>query len=118
MTSKKLHVSDSRRNSAKRKQCSFKKKTYEAQYKFNEEVSDNMDEALEALGSGKADAQTKAKQAFEEGKEQIGTRQKLLKTKDRSDGGWRVAEEYQRDPVAENRDEKRIRKAKKKLSRS
>ncbi len=76
-----------------------------------------MDEALEALGSGKEDAQTKAKQALEEGKELIGTRQKLLKIVDCLDGGWRVAEEYQWDPVAENRDKKRIRKAKKEAER-
>ena len=56
----------------------------------------------------------KAKRALTEGKELIGRRQKLLKIADRAEGGWKVAEQYMKDPIADDSDdEKRIRKAEK-----
>ncbi len=107
----------------------FKKKSYEAQHNFNEEVDDSISKAIGALSrAGGEDGSTsasasgptaesqieKAKRALTEGKELIAKRQKLLKIADRADGGWRVAEEYEKDPVADNSDdEKRIRKAEK-----
>ena len=56
----------------------------------------------------------RAKQLLTEGKELIAGGQKLLKIADRSEGGWRVAEEYMKDPVAnDSDDEKCIKKAEK-----
>ena len=55
-----------------------------------------------------------AKQPLAKGRELIGSRQKLLITIDHAEGGWRVAEEYLKDPVADDSDDdKRIKKAEK-----
>lgn len=54
----------------------------------------------------------RAKEFLKIGSEMIVERQKLIKIADRSEQGWKTAEEYERDPVAsDSDDEKRIRKA-------
>lgn len=60
----------------------------------------------------------RAKRALKEGKDLLGSRQKLLKIADRSEAGWKVAEEYMKDPVADDSDdEKCIRDAERTVKR-
>ena len=54
----------------------------------------------------------RAKQLLKKGGEVICERRKLIMIADRSDQGWKTANEYEKDPVAnDSNDEKRIRKA-------
>ena len=118
------------------KDYQFKRKSYEAQHDFNKEVVEKMDAVVQLVetmaaagpstsGSGDDSAEPelstnldKAKRALKEGKELVGRRQKLLKIADRSEAGWKVAEEYMKDPVADDSDdEKRIRDAERTVER-
>ena len=90
---------------------SFKKKTHEKQYLFNEAVSSKMEAATSAL-SETPPAVEKAKTQLEEGLKLICERQKLIRMADRSEHGWATVEEYLEDELADNSDdEKRMQKA-------
>ena len=88
----------------------FKRKGNELQHTFNEGVKEAIDEALPLLDN--PETAERAKQLLKKGSDMIRERQKLIKIADRSDQGWKTADEYEKDPVAnDSDDEKRIRKA-------
>ena len=92
------------------------KKGNEAQVKFNSEVEDAVQEAMDELEGESRPSQSmeRAKAALEKGAKKIAERQKLIKLADRSDFGWSVVTEYTADELADNsEDEKRIEKAEK-----
>ena len=89
---------------------SFKKKTHEKQYFFNEEVSSKMEAAASSL-SQTPPAVEKAKTQLEEGLKFVCERQKWIRMADRSEHGWATMEEYLEDELADNDDEKRMQKA-------
>ena len=94
----------------------YKKKGNEAQAKFNSEVEDAVQEAMDELEGEPRPSQSveRAKAALEKGAKRIAERQKLIKLADRSDFGWAVVTEYTADELADNsEDEKRIEKAEK-----
>ena len=104
------------------KALEFKKKGNELQFKFNEEVIDNLEDVEEELErfqesklpSEAASPLKKVKEALKTGKELLENRQKLIKMADRSQYGWDVVKEYQTDELADGSDdEKRIQKAEK-----
>ena len=89
----------------------FRKKTHEKQFKFNEEVACKVEAAKVCLSEA-APAVEKAKTLLEEGEKLISERQKLIRMADRSEHGWATVEEYLEDELAENSDdEKRMQKA-------
>lgn len=88
----------------------FRRKGNEVQHTFNEELKEKIDGALPLLEN--PESVERAKQLLKKGSVMIAERQKLIKIADRSDQGWKTADEYERDPVAsDSDDEKRIRKA-------
>ena len=90
---------------------SFKKKTHEKQYHFNEEVSSKMEAAAASL-TETPPAVEKAKTQLEEGLKLVCERQKLIRMADRSEHGWATVEEYLEDELADDSDdEKRMQKA-------
>ena len=73
-------------------------------------MKEAIDEALPLLDN--PETAERAKQLLKKGSDMIRERQKLIKIADRSDQGWKTADEYEKDPVAnDSDDEKRIRKA-------
>ena len=89
----------------------FKKKSHEVQYRFNEDlaskfatVSSALKEAPPAIG--------KAATAIEEGEKLIAERNKLIRIADRSEYGWATVAEYEEDELADDSDdEKKLFKA-------
>ena len=93
------------------KMPTFKKKSHEVQYRFNEEVRSKFEAAKTAISEAPP-AVEKAKTSLEEGEKLITERQKLIKIADRSEHGWATVEEYEDDELAEDSDdEKRLVKA-------
>lgn len=89
----------------------FKKKTHEKQYRFNEEVACKFEAARASLLETPA-AVERAKTLLEEGTKLVCERQKLIRMADRSEHGWVTVEEYLEDELADNSDdEKRMQKA-------
>ena len=90
---------------------SFKKKTHEKQYFFNEEVSSKMEAAASSL-SQTPPAIEKAKTQLEKGLKFVCEQQKLIRMADRLEHGWATVEEYLEDELADNSDdEKQMQKA-------
>ena len=95
----------------KDKTPTFKRKSHEVQYTFNEEVRSKLDSVKVALHETPP-AIEKAKFAIEEGEKLIHDRQKLIRRADRSEHGWATIEEYEDDELADNSDdEKKLFKA-------
>ena len=89
----------------------FKKKQYEKQYCFNEEVREKISSATNSLDSAPP-AVERAKEALKEGERLLVARQKAIRIADRSEFGWATVDEYEEDELAENSDdEKRLYKA-------
>ena len=89
----------------------FKRKSHEVQYTFNEEVKAKFDSVKAALHETPP-AVEKAKSAIEEGEKLVNDRQKLIRIADRSEHGWATVEEYEDDELADNSDdEKKLFKA-------
>ncbi len=89
----------------------FKRKSHEVQYTFNEEVKARFDSVKAALHEIPP-AVEKAKSAIDEGEKLITDRQKLIRIADRSEHGWATVEEYEYDELADNSDdEKKLFKA-------
>ena len=89
----------------------FKRKSHEVQYTFNEEVKAKFDSVKAALHETPP-AVEKAKSTIEEGEKLINDRQKLIRIADRSEHGWATVEEYEDDELADNSDdEKKLFKA-------
>ena len=80
----------------------FKRKGNELQHTFNKGVKEAIDEALPLLDN--LEAVERAKQLLKKGSNMIHERQKFIKIADRSDQGWKTADEYKKDPVANDSD--------------
>ena len=86
----------------------FKKKQYEKQYCFNEEVRGKISSATNSLDSAPP-AVERAKEALKEGERLLVARQKAIRIADWSEFGWATVDEYEEDELAENSDdEKRL----------
>ena len=101
------------------KPCTFKKKSHQIQYDFNERVAECIETARdEAKKPASETTMTKMTKALEEGMELLVTRQKLIKLADRSEYGWQVVAEYEEDELASgSEDEKKIERAEKAAER-
>ena len=71
----------------------FKKKTHEKQFLFNEEVAAKFEGGTACLSEAPP-AVEKAKTLLEEGMKLVRERQKLIRMADRSEHGWATVEEY------------------------
>lgn len=89
----------------------FKKKSHEVQYRFNEDVASKLATVSGALKETPP-AIEKAAAAVEEGEKLITDRNKLIRIADRSEHGWATVAEYEDDELAEDSDdEKKLFKA-------
>ena len=89
----------------------FKKKTHEKQFLFNEEVAAKFEGGTACLSEAPP-AVEKAKILLEEGMKLVRERQKLIRMAEGSEHGWAMVEEYLEDELADDSDdEKRIQKA-------
>jgi hypothetical protein len=89
----------------------FKRKTHEKQFLFNEEVASKIEGGSACL-SETPPAVEKAKTLLEEGMKLVRERQKLIRMADRSEHGWATVDEYLEDELADDSDdEKRMQKA-------
>ena len=92
----------------------FKKRGNEEQHKHNVKVIRKLQEANTALSSEDITEEKiqKCREHIAEGIDIVTHREKLVKLADSSESGWRVVQEYQANPLAEDsEDEKRISKA-------
>ena len=103
-------------HNAKRDPFSFRRKGNENQFRFCEDVEEQLQSTSSSIsraekGAGK-EALSRAKNAVEQGMELLSRRKKLIKLADRSEAGWALVEEYFEDDLAEDsEDERRIEKA-------
>ena len=121
MSSMKRELSDEREAANERlvkrikldKGPTFKKKSNEKQYHFNEEVREKMATASAAISTMPSSTTVdKAKEALKEGEDLIAARQKVIRIADRSEYGWATVDEYEEDELADNSDdEKRLYRA-------
>ena len=90
---------------------SFRKKRNEEQFKINAKVLDKMQEAdghiqdVSRYTSG--EAALMAHKKVTEGIEILSHRQKIVKLADTSEQGWKVVQEYEANPLAEDSDEEK-----------
>ena len=90
----------------------FRKKGNENQYKHEARVLTKLKEAKEHLTSGNIDGLESAKSSIAEGIELVKNRQKVIKLADSSQLGWKVVQEYQANPIADDsEDEKKMYRA-------
>ena len=90
----------------------FKKKSHEKQYYFNEQVRDKLVDSVTGALEQTPPAVEKAKALIKEGNKLIDVRQKHIKIADRSEYGWATVAEYEEDELAANSDdEKRLFRA-------
>ncbi|KAK3102109.1 hypothetical protein FSP39_008866 [Pinctada imbricata] len=89
----------------------FKKKGNEAQFKHNNKVMTKLQEADKLLTDENLteDSILSCRERISEGITVVKHRQKLIKMADSHEAGWRVVQEYESNPLAD--DEKRIQKA-------
>ncbi|XP_061169559.1 uncharacterized protein LOC133178918 [Saccostrea echinata] len=81
----------------------FRKKGNENQYKHEAKVLTKLKEAREHLNSD--DGVESAKSSIAEGIELVKNRQKVIKLADSSQLGWRVVQEYEANPIADDSDD-------------
>jgi hypothetical protein len=92
----------------------FKKKGYEEQLKHNSKVITKLQEAGKHLADDNLseDSITDCRNKRAEGISLVKHRQKLIRMADSHEAGWRVVQEYETNPLAEDSDdEKKIQKA-------
>ena len=120
MSSMKHELSDQREAANERlvkrikldKGPTFKKKSNEKQFHFNEEVREKLATASAAISTmPSSNPVEKAKEALKEGEDLISARQKVLRIVDRSEYGWATVEEYEDDELADNSDDEKGRNA-------
>ena len=88
-----------------KRESSFKYKSNQQQYEFNEEVLDQL-ESISLSG--------RAKKKLRKAMKKLKRRNKLIKMVDKSKAGWKLVEEYLTDDVAsDEEDDKKIKKAEK-----
>ena len=88
------------------KSSSFNRKGNEIQYKFNRKVQGSLEEVQSHLETNAVD---KAKEALAQGTRLLDERQKLILLADKSEIGWKTAEEYTQNELAEDeQDAKKI----------
>ena len=97
----------------------FRKRGNEEQFKHNNKVIVKLQEAENSLtGTIRSDNIESCRRKISEGIDIIKHRQKLIKLADTSEAGWRVVQEYETNPLAEDsEDEKRIFKAQNRAER-
>ena len=90
----------------------LKKEGNKSQFKYNNEVLEEIERAESELIRGDGDASLAH---LKKGKKIINKRQKLVKLADREEGGWRFVNKYEQDNLASDSedDEKKIKKARK-----
>ena len=96
------------------KPYTFRKKSHQIQFDFNEQVAACIDNAKDELTKRPTTATglTKAVKALEDGMELLTSRQELIKIADRSELGWKVVDEYEADELASgSEDEKKLERA-------
>ena len=79
---------------------SFKKKSHEKQYSFNEQVCDKLVDSVTSALDQTPPAIEKAKTLIKEGEKLIDVRQKHIKIADRSEYGWATVAEYEEDELS------------------
>lgn len=85
----------------------FRKKGNENQYKHEARVLTKLKEAREHLNCGSDDGVESAKSSIAEGIEMVKNRQKVIKLADSSQLGWKVVQEYQANPIADDSDDEK-----------
>ena len=96
--------------------CTFKRKGNEEQFKANVRVIDKLREAdshlTDSLSQNTAESTVSAKARVSEGIDILNHRHKLIKLADSSELGWKVVQEYESHPLADDSDdEKRMYRA-------
>ena len=92
----------------------FKRRGYEEQFKHNNKILSKIKEADNVLDANNPSQEgiSKAKEKLAEGMSLLNYRQKIIKIADSSDLGWRVVQEYEANPLADDSDdEKKLFKA-------
>ena len=84
----------------------FKKKSHEVQFRFNEDLASKFATVSSALKETPL-AVEKAAAAVQEGEKLIAERNKLIRIADRSEYGWATVAEYEEDELAEDSDDKK-----------
>lgn len=82
----------------------FQRKGNENQFKHNTKVLSKLHEAVNSLEEQKID---EAKDKIVEGMDMVKYRQKLVKLADSSVLGWKVVQEYEQNPLADNSDDEK-----------
>ena len=89
----------------------FKKKGHEQQYRVNAQIMDKLRQAdgfvREASSTVQSEAAEQAINKISEGMDILSHRQKCIKLADSSEHGWRVVQEYEAHPLAENSNDKK-----------
>ena len=87
----------------------FKKKGNEEQFKAKVQVIDKLREAnshlTDSLSQSNSESTASAKVRASEGLDSLNHRQKLIKLADSSELGWKVVQEYESHPLADNSDD-------------
>ena len=84
----------------------LRKEENKSQFKYNNEVLEEIERAESELIRGDGDASLAH---LKKGKKIINKRQKLVKLADREEGGWRFVNKYEQDDLAsDSDDEKRV----------
>ena len=89
----------------------FKKKGHEQQYRVNAQIMDKLRQAdgfvREASSTVQSEEAEQAINKISEGMDILSHRQKCIKLADSSEHGWRVVQEYEAHPLAENSNDKK-----------
>ena len=100
----------------------FRKKGNEEQHKVNQKILSSLKETggfvRDELRSNPSESILSAARKISEGMDLINHREKLIRLADSSDSGWRVVNEYEAHPLADDSDdEKKIYRAQMKADR-
>ena len=98
----------------------FKRRGNEEQFKHNHKILSKIKEADNVLDANNPSQEgiSKAKEKLAEGMSLLDYRQKIIKIADSSDLGWRVVQEYEANPLADDsEDERKLFKAESRAER-
>ena len=87
----------------------FKRRGNEEQFKHNNKILSKIKEADNVLDANNPSQEgiSKAKEKLAEGMSLLNNRQKIIKIADSSDLGWRVVQEYEANPLADDSEDER-----------